>query len=255
MANGNNDSISMLDPRSYEERGRIGLSLLHGQDRTLKGVQPVGLALSPDGEFLYVAEAGVNAVGVIRLNGMHGQLVGHIPTGWWPSSVQVSADGRTLYVANARGRGAGPNLVGESHSPKFSVLGTVNIIPTPTERQLDAYTARVYTNNGFVGREHDGYGAGGRWGGRDSRNPIPNQAGRPSSQIKHVIFINKENATHDLMLGDITQTRSGVPVNGEPELFARATMRARTITNWRCGSPSATTSSSSRRCPPTAIAG
>ena len=50
----------------------------------------------------------------------------------------------------------------------------------------------------------------------DSNNPIPNQAGKASPQIKHVVFINKENATHDLLLGDITQTRSGVPVNGEP---------------------------------------
>lgn len=81
VANGNNDSILVLDPRSYEERGRIGLSLLRGQDRTLKGVQPVGLALSPDGEFLYVAEAGINAVGVIRLNRMHGHVIGHFPTG------------------------------------------------------------------------------------------------------------------------------------------------------------------------------
>src|SRR5262249_852405 len=149
VANGNNDSISVLDPRTYEERGRIGLSLLKGQDRALRGVQPVGLALSPNGKYLYVAEAGVNAVGVIEIDGKHGRLIGHIPTGWWPSSVQVSADGHTLYVANARGRGAGPNPVGESRSPKFSVLGTVNIIPTPGEKQLEAYTARVFINNGF----------------------------------------------------------------------------------------------------------
>jgi hypothetical protein len=37
-----------------------------------------------------------------------------------------------------------------------------------------------------------------------------------SKHIKHVVFINKENATHDLLLGDITVTRGGVPVNGEP---------------------------------------
>ena len=216
VANGNNDSISVLDPRSYEERGRIGLSLLRGQDRALKGVQPVGLALSPDGDYLYVAEAGVNALGVIRLDGKRGDLVGHIPTGWWPSSVRVSADGRSLYVANARGRGAGPNPVGESHSPKFSVLGTVNIIPTPSERQLDAYTARVYANNGLVDVTRDddrGFGFGHR---QDSRNPIPSEPGKASSQIKHVVFINKENATHDLLLGDITQTRRGAPVNGQP---------------------------------------
>lgn len=221
VANGNNDSISVLDPRTYAERSRIALSLLNGQDRTLRGVQPVGLALSPDGEFLYVAEAGVNAVGVIRLNGngMSGRLIGHIPTGWWPSSVQVSADGKSLYVANARGRGAGPNPVGESRSPKFTVLGTVNIIPTPSERQLDAYTVRVYANNGFVERKRreDGddrdFGFGPR---KDPDNPIPSEAGKASAQLKHIIFINKENATHDLMLGDITHTRTGQPVDGEP---------------------------------------
>ena len=37
-----------------------------------------------------------------------------------------------------------------------------------------------------------------------------------AAQIKHVIFINKENATHDVLLGDITATRGGVPVDGDP---------------------------------------
>jgi len=219
VANGNNDSISVLDPRTFEERGRIGLSLLRGQDRVLKGVQPVGLDVSPDGNYLYVAEAGVNALGVIRLDGHHGHLAGHIPTGWWPSSVKVSADSRSLYVANARGRGAGPNAIGESNSPKFSVLGSVSIIPVPSERRLDAYTARVYANNGFSSSRHGdvsddddrGFGFG-----RHASNPIPNQAGKASAQIKHVVFINKENATHDLLLGDITQTRRGVAVDGMP---------------------------------------
>src|SRR5262249_1227481 len=50
----------------------------------------------------------------------------------------------------------------------------------------------------------------------DSDNPIPTRAGVESRQIKHVIFINKENATHDLLLGDIIATRKGEPVNGEP---------------------------------------
>jgi DNA-binding beta-propeller fold protein YncE len=219
VANGNNDSISVLDPRSYDERGRIDLSLLHGQDRMLRGVQPVGLAVSPDGQYLYVAEAGVNAVGVIRLNGKHGQVIGHIPTGWWPSSVRVSADGRSLYVANARGRGAGPNLLNESRSPKFTVIGTVNIIPVPDERRLDAYTERVYVNNGFAASLHDGddHGRSGE-NQQTSNSPIPSEPGRASSRIKHVIFVNKENATHDLILGDITKTRSGTPVSGEPSL-------------------------------------
>ena len=208
VANGNNDSISVLDPQTYAERGRIALTPLNGQDRTLRGVQPVGLALSPDGSFLYVAEAGINALGIVRLNGGGlGRVIGHVPTGWWPSSVRVSADGKSLYVGNARGRGAGPNSVGESNSPKFSVLGTVSIIPTPSGGQLDAYTARVYANNGFSAATRIG---------REEGHPIPSQGGTASSRIKHVIFINKENATHDLLLGDITQTRGGVAVNGQP---------------------------------------
>jgi hypothetical protein len=99
---------------------------------------------------------------------------------------------------------------------EFSVLGTVNIIPTPDERRLEAYTARVYANNGFadVKRDDEDHDHGGPR--RDSNDPIPNEPGKASPQIKHVIFINKENATHDLMLGDITTTRSGMPVDGEP---------------------------------------
>jgi DNA-binding beta-propeller fold protein YncE len=209
VANGNNDSISVLHPRRFEELARIPLALLRGSDRRLKGVQPVALALAPNGKYLYVAEAGVNAVGVVKLEGKSGQVIGHIPTGWWPSALAVSADGRTLYVANARGRGAGPtndfppdNL----GSPKHSVLGSVSIIPIPGEEGLARYTERVYANNGFVETEMAG----------DEHGPVPTRPGVASRQIKHVIFLNKENATHDLLLGDITQTRRGVPVNGEP---------------------------------------
>jgi hypothetical protein len=42
-------TISVLDRKTYAELDRIRLSLLSGFDRKLKGVQPVGLALSPDG--------------------------------------------------------------------------------------------------------------------------------------------------------------------------------------------------------------
>ncbi|ESS72086.1 hypothetical protein MGMO_72c00070 [Methyloglobulus morosus KoM1] len=210
VANGNNDSISVLHPLTYKELGRIKLSLLNGEYRKIKGVQPVALAISPDQKTLYVAEAGVNAVGVVRLEGKSGKLVGHIPTGWWPSSVAVSADGKTLYVANASGRGATPNLVdppgNPDGSPKHTTFGTVNIIPIPDAGKLASFTQRVYANNGFVEQRIVA----------DKGNPIPSKAGEASRQIKHVIFLNKENATHDLIFGDITATRKGVPVNSEP---------------------------------------
>src|SRR5262249_34263327 len=102
----NNDSISVLDPTSFQELYRVALSVLSGLDSRLKGTQPVALALSPSADYLYVAEAGINAVAVVRLQGKIASVEGHIPVGWWPAAIQISNDGKTLYVSNARGRGA-----------------------------------------------------------------------------------------------------------------------------------------------------
>jgi DNA-binding beta-propeller fold protein YncE len=203
VSNGNNDTISILHPVTLQEIQVISLAVLDGFDAHIKGVQPVALALSPDGNRLYVAEAGINAVGVLRLTGKTAHVEGHIPVAWWPSAVQVSPDSNTLYVANARGRGAPAN--NNNSSPKSSTLGTVNIIPVPGNGLLQTYTARVLENNGFVPGSAPA-----------SAVPIPNSFGIPSGQIKHVIFINKENSTHDQLLGDITVTRKGVPVDGDP---------------------------------------
>src|SRR5262245_37872665 len=187
VSNGNNDSISVLDPTSFQELDRVDLSVFSGFDSRLKGIQPVALALSPGADYLYVAEAGINAVAIVRLHGKSAKsakVEGHIPVGWWPAAIQVSHDGKTLYVSNARGRGAGPNdnmPPDNLGSPRSSTLGTVNIIPVPrTPQQLSAYTDRVFRNNGFI-----------EYSTPLASNPIPSRAGVPSSQIKHIIFINK----------------------------------------------------------------
>ena len=210
VANGNDDTVSVLDRNTYQELERISLSTLQAvTEQRVKGIQPVALALSPDNKYLYVAEPGINAVGVIQLvgNGKSGHRIGHIPVGWWPSGVRVSPDGKTLYVANARGRGAGPNLVSESTThPKHSTIGSVSIIPLPSRKELQTLTERVINNNGT--EDHLA---------NDDDHPIPSTVGKASTKIKHVIFINKENATHDLFLGHILATRKGVPVNGEPK--------------------------------------
>ncbi|HSY39977.1 MAG TPA: hypothetical protein VLA79_10635, partial [Polyangia bacterium] len=208
VSNGNNDTISVLDDQAKRVVDEISLTVLPGADRRLKGVEPVSLALSPDHQLLYVAEAGLNAVGVIAL-GSDPHVIGHIPTGWWPSSVKVSEDGARLVVTSAKGRGAGPTL-DKDVTPKHSVTGTLNVIPLPiSPSALAAWTQQVIRNNGFSSSHGspdadpvstaDDHGSLGE-------NPIPNRAGVASRQIKHVIFINKENASHDELLGDITET-------------------------------------------------
>jgi len=210
VANGSDDTISVLNRKSSQEIRRISLSLFEGADHRIKGIQPVALALSPDQRTLYVAEAGINAIAVVDLSAEpeDAQVRGLIPTGWWPSSVSVGADGSTLYVASANGRGAEPNdsiPPNNLGSPKSSTLGTVHVLAVPSGKQLSDYTHRVLANNGFIPSRvpHE-------------PNPIPSEPGVPSPQIRHVIFINKENATHDLLLGDITRTRTGQPVAGDP---------------------------------------
>jgi DNA-binding beta-propeller fold protein YncE len=190
---GNDDTIAIYRRRNWQKVGEVSLSQLPGADHRLKGVQPVDLALSPDERNLYVAEAGLNAVGVLSLRGPVAELEGHIPVGWWPSAVRVSRDGKTLYVDN----------VG---SPKVSAMGTVNAIAIPSRHELGRLSARVMENNGFQR-------AAAREGGD---GPIPRRPGEASKTIRHVVFINKENSTHDQMLGDITVTRRGEPVDGEP---------------------------------------
>jgi DNA-binding beta-propeller fold protein YncE len=217
VANGNNDSISVIDRESFEIASEVKLDVLFGADRRVKGIQPVSVALSPDEHFLFVAEAGLNAIGVVALAGhlRHGgKLIGHIPAGWWPSSVSVSADGKTLFVANSKGRGAGPNLGGDppGQHPKHSVMGTVQIISVPNAAELARYTHRVFVNNGLIPQAPPAADG----------NPIPAREGVASTKIKHVIFINKENLTHDQIFGDIEQTRSGVPVEGDETLALNA---------------------------------
>ncbi len=69
--------------------------------RQFRGVIPFGLALSPDQKRLYVAESGINAVAVIDVDKL--EVLGHLPTGWFPSKVQVSSDNKKLIIANAKG--------------------------------------------------------------------------------------------------------------------------------------------------------
>jgi DNA-binding beta-propeller fold protein YncE len=68
------------------------------------GTQPDAEVLSMDGKRLYVALAGLNAVAVLDAREpatLH--RLGLIPTGWLPSALALSPDGRYLYITSARG--------------------------------------------------------------------------------------------------------------------------------------------------------
>ena len=211
VSNSAQDSISILDT----QRNRLIRTMRLEPAPSvggLRGVLPFGLALSPDESRLYVACAGINAVAVLDVRRLN--VLGYIPAGWFPARVAVSQDGRTLYVANAKGFGAGPNGGRDfQKGPEGDYIGditkgTVSIIPVPPDPDLGELTYRVIHNNGFAAA------APGK--PRPVDFPIPS-AGGPSPRIHHVVLIVKENRTYDEVLGDI-RTIGGQEVNGDPAL-------------------------------------
>lgn len=208
VSNGNNDCISVISTERDTVIKTIWLTL---DERlgNLRGVIPYGLALSPDGRRLYVAEAGINAIAVVDVETM--ALLGHIPVGWFPSKLAVSKDGSQLIVANAKGYGSGPNG-GDAfiRGPEGSYIGnlmkgSVTVVEIPADRELAALTKQVVANN-FDFRRAAAEAA------RPAEHPVPLYPGAGQSPIRHIVFVSKENRTYDEVFGQLENGK------GDPSL-------------------------------------
>src|SRR5213082_119363 len=158
------------------------------------GSDPNALALSPDGRTLYVAMAGNNAVAVVRIGRTGMRVAGLVPVGWYPTAVATSADGRTLFVANGKGNGSGANR-DETYIGNV-ISGSVSIVPVPDDKTLVRYTRDVYALSPYSNARI---------------RPTVRASDRPT-QVKHVVYIIRENRTYDQVLGDVRGA------NGDPEL-------------------------------------
>jgi YVTN family beta-propeller protein len=198
-SNGNNDNITVIDVKSDSIVREIFLKP-DDELKHFRGVIPFGLAVSPDEKRLFVAEAGINAIGVIDLPSF--KVAGHIPAGWFPSKLKVTPDGKYLIVTNAKGFGSGPNggkdfkEGGEGTYIGNLMKGTVSVIEMPSEKELNKMTSQVISNNFY------------RQSARKllrirKDNPIPLYGGQKVSPIKHIVFISKENRTYDEIFGQI----------------------------------------------------
>ena len=196
VANGNSDSVSVIDTRRDVVIRTIAMAPF--LERKI-GYAPTAVALSPDGTTLYVALGGLNAVAVYALP--EGRFRGLIPTGWYPSSLDVSADGRTIAVGALFGVGSGSGRTsGMTGHYVHSYRGSVNVIAVPTDAELAAYTTSVAQNNRLTLR-------GGEQPQLAARHNVPARAvperpGEPSL-IDHVVYIIRENRTYDQVLGDM----------------------------------------------------
>ena len=187
------------------------------------GVLPTALAkytgansdsatLSPDEKQLYVTNGNLNCIAVVALTGTNSgdQVVGLIPTGWYPNSVSFSTDGSWVYTVNGKSpTGANPGfcysagaptlpncLLANQYNPQLTKAG-FQTFPRPSAAQLTTLTAQVAVNNRFSSTESPS----------DAAVMAAVRAG-----VQHVIFILKENRAYDQILGDLEVG------NGDPDL-------------------------------------
>ncbi|MCB0278650.1 MAG: hypothetical protein KDD94_04060, partial [Calditrichaeota bacterium] len=198
VSNGTNDNISVISTEKDTIVQTIYLKL-DSRIRQFRGVIPFGMALSPDKKRLYVAESGINAIAVIDIPSL--SVLGHLATGWFPSKLKVSQDGKQLIIANAKGYGSGPNG-GVTFQPDSAgsyigslMRGTVQILDIPPDDQLVFFTQQVIANNFKFNKSTDAIYTDRK------QNPVPLYPGEKTSPIKHIVFISKENRTYDEIYG------------------------------------------------------
>jgi len=169
------------------------------------GWAPTALKYDATSKRLYVAESIINAVEVFEVafpSGMAPTLAsrGRIPTAWWPTDLALR--GSQLLVLDGRGFGTGSGRTGKHFGPHEgeiaeSMRGTLGAIELAT-LDLAAATAKVQKNVALA--ETAGYPTPSCT--EDFPIPLTNTTG-PSQQIKHLVFIVRENKTFDALLGDL----------------------------------------------------
>jgi len=190
VANSGQDSITVIDAHTNRAIGEIPLRI-PGLE-SFRGIVPMGMAIHPGSGWLLVAEAGINAVGVV--DPVNGKVLGHIPVAWFPTRVAVEGD--TIFVANARGHGVGPSdwyASPKSLSIAQSQLyqGSLSMVHLPSREELARSTAVVMASNGFQSRSGDDVTA------------------RFPADIRHVVLIVKEGRSYDELMGDVASASNG----------------------------------------------
>jgi YVTN family beta-propeller protein len=211
VACANTNFVWALDLVSRAATEQISISL---STDAPAGSTPNALGLSPDGQTLLVASADNNTVAVVDVSHPSASRVaGFIPTGWYPTGVRFTPDGRQILVLSGKGltsmanpRGPQPGAEGDPSQYVGAMLtGALSVLPTPDRQALEAYTKTVHfvTPGSAVSRPTSA---------RIPRSsPIPKRAGDPSA-LRHVFYVIRENRTYDQIFGDL-------PVgNGDPNL-------------------------------------
>lgn len=190
-----------------------------------EGSTPSGVAVAPDGKTLYAVNSDNNSILVADITDPQTTAVaGFLPTGWYPTSVAVSADNATVFVGNGKGLTRSlpsypPSKPGARqprsdkpyNHPGRLFDGSVSFVTRPNPVDLAAFTTQVQRNSQY--RPETLHRA--PLDGKDS--VIPAKVGDPSP-IKYVLYIIKENRTYDQIMGDFRDAKGNRVGNGDPKL-------------------------------------
>ncbi len=231
VACANTNAVWVIDTKSLKAREQVAVSLYPDAPA---GSTPNALALSPDGATLLVANADNNAIAVINVSPASpvevdpkaqgprpkaegpASVLGFIPTGWYPTGVLFSRDGRQIYALSGKGlrsraNPGGPNPVQGTSNEYIATLlpGTLSAIDVPDQPALDRYKSTVYALTPYSAATRLAPAAPSS--DVPSATPIPRVVG-DGSPIKYVFYIIRENRTYDQVFGDMRQG------NGDPNL-------------------------------------
>ena len=194
VACANSDIIFVINTETDEVIDEISVRMTN---ELPFGSSPNALTISPDGKQLYVANGTDNAICVIETDQPY-KVAGFIPTGWYPGSVAVNKSGSFLYVANVKGIGSRNQQTDRKGFSTHDVLGSISIIPVPTNTELATMTETVASNNSFPALYSNKSSDGKK---KVAVPSLPDQ----TSHFKHVVYIIKENRTYDQVFGDMPQ--------------------------------------------------
>lgn len=229
VANGGLNTVTVIDVKTGGTTETLNSSFAPDDP---PGSTPDSLALSPDGKTFFVANAYNDNVAVFSVESPgRSRALGFIPTGWFPTAVRLTPNGRTLAVVSARGLVPKADDTGSPTKwPGIAQLyaGSLGLIPLPrgdafaqalavwtltAQRCRPAPDAAALSGSQIRGEPRHSAPAelsATALTGAATRvpaptpafDPIPARPGQPSP-IRYVVYIIKENRTYDQVLGDL----------------------------------------------------
>lgn len=201
----NDNTVHVIDTKKLQVVEKLSTTIT---PLAPEGSTPDALAIDGKNHLLYVANADNNSIEVVDIgNPEHSSVAGFIPSGWYPSALAVSTDGKRLFIGNSKGQGSYSDIRGPGSplppgpegngSVKSLQKGSVEIVDVSDLRQkLGAYTKQVMSNSPY----RDSQLTEARVS--ETESIIPHEVG-VGSAIQHVIYIIKENRTYDQVFGDL----------------------------------------------------